>query len=175
MKKVFGIILTLVHVLSLGITAFAAENNTQTVTGTYTDFTGAVATVYSVEIAWGSMEFTYEVPADIWNAQTHSYESGGEAAWTYEEGANKVMVTNRSNAAMNVAVTTDTGDSGITATVTNDSFILGNAAEGATTQVAGTATSNFAEITLSGELTDTTAEKSAIGKVTITIQEIRKE
>lgn len=168
MKKIISVIVTLVLVLSMSITAFAAENSTHTVTGTYAA-SGEAATVYNVEIAWGSMEFTYEVPADIWDGESHSYQSGGAAQWTYAEGANHVTVTNRSNAAVNVAVTTDTASSGITASVTNSSFQLGSAAEGATTEVSGNATNGVASITLSGELTNKKADKSVIGSVTVTI------
>lgn len=168
MKKIISVIVTLVLVLSMSITAFAAENSTHTVTGTYAA-PGEAATVYNVEIAWGSMEFTYEVPADIWDGESHSYQSGGAAQWTYAEGANHVTVTNRSNAAVNVAVTTDTASSGITASVTNSSFQLGSAAEGATTEVSGKTTNGIASITLSGELTNKKADKSVIGSVTVTI------
>lgn len=168
MKKVFTMILALVLVLSMSITAFAAENNSQEVKGTY-QATEESSTVYAVDVTWGSMEFTYDVPADVWNGEEHKYESGGEAQWKHNEGANIVTVTNRSNAAVNVAVTTDTGSSGITASVTNSTFQLGNAADGATTEIAGTATEGTATITLSGVLADERANKSVIGSVTVTI------
>lgn len=168
MKKILTIILALVLVLSMSITAFAAENNSHEVKGTY-QATDESSTVYAVDVTWGNMEFTYDVPADVWNGEEHKYESGGEARWKHDEGANVVTVTNRSNAAVNVAVTTDTGSCGITASVTNSTFQLGNAAEGATTEIAGTATEGTAVITLSGELTNKSAKKSVIGSVTVTI------
>lgn len=171
MKKLISLILSLVLVLSMSITAFAAEaadNNTAVVKGSYTASDGGV--VYSVDVAWGSMEFDYEVPAGVWNEQTHSYESGA-AKWTYAEGANAVKVTNRSNAAVTVNVTTNILLSGITASVEGGSFTLGSAAENATTEIEGQATVNTAYITLSGTLTDKTASKMVIGTVTVSIKD----
>ena len=171
MKKLISLILSLVLVLSMSITAFAAEaadNNTAVVKGSYTASDGGV--VYSVDVAWGSMEFDYEVPAGVWNEQTHSYESGA-AKWTYAEGANAVKVTNRSNAAVTVNVTTNILLSGITASVEGGSFTLGSAAENATTEIEGQATDSTAYITLSGTLTDKTASKMVIGTVTVSIKD----
>ena len=171
MKKLISLILSLVLVLSMSITAFAAEaadNNTAVVKGSYTASDGGV--VYSVDVAWGSMEFDYEVPAGVWNEQTHSYESGA-AKWTYAEGANAVKVTNCSNAAVTVNVTTNILLSGITASVEGGSFTLGSAAENATTEIEGQATDSTAYITLSGTLTDKTASKMVIGTVTVSIKD----
>ena len=170
MKKLLSIIITLVLVLSMSVNVFAAENTSQTVTGTY-NAEITEKTVYSVDIAWGSMEFTYEVPADVWDGENHKYVSGGDAKWSYASGANAVTVTNSSNAAMDVAVTANVTADGVTATVTNGSFTLGSAAEGATTEVAGEKTKGGAEIVLSGVLKDTDADKSVIGSVTVTITE----
>lgn len=171
MKKLISLILSLVLVLSMSITAFAAEaadNNTAVVKGSYTASDGGI--VYSVDVAWGSMEFDYEVPAGVWNEQTHSYESGA-AKWTYAAGANAVKVTNSSNAAVTVNVTTNILLSGITASVEGGSFTLGSAAENATTEIEGQATDSTAYITLSGTLTDKTASKMVIGTVTVSIKD----
>ena len=154
----------------MSVNVFAAENTSQTVTGTY-NAEITEKTVYSVDIAWGSMEFTYEVPADVWDGENHKYVSGGDAKWSYASGANAVTVTNSSNAAMDVAVTANVTADNVTATVTNGSFTLGSAAEGATTEVAGEKTKGGAEIVLSGVLKDTDADKSVIGSVTVTITE----
>lgn len=166
MKKILSIILTLVLILSMSMTAFAAESHD--VIGNYVTASEG-DTVYAVDIAWGSMEFAYEVPADVWNSEEHKYESGGDAQWEHSDGANMVTVTNRSNAAVTVTVTTNVKDSNITASVENGSFILGSAAEGATTSVAGTETKGTAAVTLSGTLTDKEAKKAVIGSVTVTV------
>lgn len=167
MKKVISMILMLVLVLSMSVTVFAAEEpkKEQTVIGNYV---ANYDTVYSVDIAWGSMEFTYEVTADVWDGENHTY-TPGDAKWTHDTGANVVTVTNRSNAALNVAVTTDISDSNISASVTNGSFTLGSAAEGATTEVEGKETKGEAAITLSGVLTNKEADRSIIGSVIVTI------
>lgn len=167
MKKVISMILALVLVLSMSITAFAAEshevkgNNLGVVEG---------GTVYAVDIAWGSMEFTYEVPADVWNGEEHKYETTA-GTWTCASGANVITVTNRSNAAVNVSVTTNVIVSGITASAANGSFTLGSAAEGATTEIEGKATEGEATVTLSGALTDKTASNRVIGSVTVTVSD----
>ena len=80
MKKMISIILALMLSLCMSITAFAAEINirdgsTSTdVKGTYVSG-GSTATVYSVDVVWGSMEFTYtDAFTGTWNPVTHGYQ-----------------------------------------------------------------------------------------------------
>ncbi len=62
------------------------------------------ATVYKVDIAWGSMEFTYTAAFEgTWNPDTHSFDGAVPAAWTNEAGANVISLTNHSNAEVMVA------------------------------------------------------------------------
>lgn len=69
---------------------------TKDVVGTYQS---AVApdTVYSVDIEWGSMSFTYTEAQEVWDPTKLKYVSGG-GEWSCAEGANAVTVTNHSNA-----------------------------------------------------------------------------
>lgn len=60
--------------------------------------------VYSVDVSWGSMEFTYEDEIEgTWNPATHNYDGAKPAGWTCEDKANEVTVTNHSNAAVDVS------------------------------------------------------------------------
>ena len=70
------------------------------VKGTYhAGSSGAV--VYSVDIAWTDMNFTYTGAGEgTWNPETHQYEGGTEASWTDSNAS--VTVINHSNAAVTV-------------------------------------------------------------------------
>lgn len=151
----------------------AGGTDRHAVYGTYQP-EGEVATVYAVDVSWGSMEFTYTDGAvsKTWNPSTHQYtESVGEGSWSNQDGANKVTVTNRSNKALTATVEAATSGSytGITAKVDNDSLSLKDASIGATTAVAGTASTASTTISLSGALTDKNANKAKIGSVTVKI------
>jgi hypothetical protein len=102
MKKIISLVLTLVFMMSMANSALADETNVGLgdyeipVTATYV--AGQTSgTVFSVDIAWEGLEFTYRgEPAPVWNPDTHSYSgSGTSAGWT---GSGSVTVTNHSNA-----------------------------------------------------------------------------
>lgn len=107
MKKVFSLILALTLVLSMGTTAFAAENEDQTGVGTgsydasvYGVYVPAdpAETVYSVDIAWSGLNFTYNEEVKDWNPTTHKYDTKTEAGWAKSNA--KIKVTNHSNTAI---------------------------------------------------------------------------
>ena len=76
-----------------GTGSYSAE-----VKGTYQPG-GSGAVVYSVDIAWTDMNFTYTGAGEgTWNPETHQYEGGTEASWTDSNAS--VTVTNHSNAAV---------------------------------------------------------------------------
>lgn len=178
-KKALTLCVAAILGLSSGTVAMAATINSaggtdsHAVYGTYQS-EGKAATVYSVDVSWGSMEFTYTDGAvsKTWNPSTHQYmESSEDGNWSNQDGANKVTVTNRSNKALTATVKAATSGSytGITAKVDNASLSLKDASIGATTEVAGTASTASATISLSGVLTDKTANKATIGSVTVKI------
>ena len=106
MKKLTALLLAVMLVMTMSTTAFAATittaggYNSADVTGTYV--TGSAgSTVYSVDIVWGSMAFTYTGASEgTWNPATHTYYDATEAGWSCEDGANKITVTNHSNDAV---------------------------------------------------------------------------
>ncbi|MDD4414370.1 MAG: InlB B-repeat-containing protein [Oscillospiraceae bacterium] len=57
-----------------------------------------IDTAISVDVTWGSMEFTYS--DGTWNPETHEYEGAG---WTTPENANKISVTSTSNVPVTVS------------------------------------------------------------------------
>ena len=71
------------------------------------DFTSSGSdprTVYSVDVVWDDLSFTYSGGSAIWNPSDHSYNKPSAAeGWTDDIG--KITVTNHSNAAVNIDVT----------------------------------------------------------------------
>lgn len=91
--------------LSLAAPAFAADP-TKEVKGTY-EAGGAPVYSYSYAFKCGKddpMVFTYHAPSDgTWDPDTHSYTGEASAGgWTCASGANEIVVTNHSNAAISV-------------------------------------------------------------------------
>ena len=101
MKNTVFILLTLVLVLTMSTTAFAAtiESNSGSrdikVNAKYVDGV-SVLTRYSVDVTWGAMEFTYTVSGTkVWDPKTHTYTTSTQPAWT--ANGNTITVTNHSN------------------------------------------------------------------------------
>ena len=94
MKKIIAIVLAMVLVLSLSVTAFAADLNTNgggNVTVNYAKGRDD-GIIYKVDVTWGSMEFTYTSAAKgTWNPETHEYENTADAKWECDKDANKIV------------------------------------------------------------------------------------
>lgn len=174
MKKSAIALMGLACTLAVSSFAFASSpitsvdgTGTQDVMGQYhTD--GAAATVYSVDVAWDSMEFTYTVASEgTWNPSTHRFDSATEGSWS--ETNNTVKVTNHSNAAVNVTVTYAAEDSyrGIAGSFSNGSFRLATAED---TEV-GNAPSQTAALTLSGALDKSVTNSTKLGTATVAISQ----
>lgn len=173
MKKSAIALMGLACTLAVSSSAFAAtitnvnsgNSDFHVVKGQYhTD--GAASTVYSVDVAWDSMEFTYTVASEgTWDPATHRYDSASEGQWSQDN--NTVKVTNHSNAKVNVAVTyaAESSYSDITGRFSNGTFELATA-EG--TEV-GSAPNQTATLTLSGELDKSVDTSTKLGTATVTI------
>ena len=175
MKQIFTLALTFLLIFSLvTVTAFAAdttinaENGTATkaVTASYHSGAGG-GTVYSVDITWGSMAFTYsEGSSPTWNPATHTYSSGGTGGWSHN--GNKITVTNHSNAQVtaNLDYASETGFTGITGSFDNANMTI-DTAVGTEVSAAPTKT---AALTLTGALDSTVSDSTQIGTITVTIR-----
>ena len=167
-NKAIAAITTLAIAASMAAPAFAATITASTGTDTH-DITARYArsdTVYSVDISYESMLFTYTEGA--WNTTTLKYAPG---SW---DGPKAVTVTNSSNAAINATVTADIdkgipGSSGITADVDQtDAVLIPSAADTDPTK-AGAAQDEDFNVTLAGAPTVRNWSSMAIGTVTVTI------
>jgi hypothetical protein len=174
MKKFFALALALVLTLALSVTCFAAnatglkpsETATGDVKATYAATANDTTAVYSVDVEFGGMSFTYTDAAKTWNPENHQYElqGGATGAWTCATDANKITVTNHSNAAVTAALTYTAENTYNTVTGSFDkaTLNLGSAAEN------NAAVSASAYLTLAGTLASgTTAQK--VGTITVTI------
>ena len=175
MKKFFAILLAVMMIAAMSVTAFAAElpenatddTKSKDVTANYVAGTSADA-VYLVEIVWGSMEFTYTAASEgTWKPESHTYDGATAASWTCDDGANKIEVTNHSNAAVVVNITNSNVTEGITLTWDDASLELATADNGVD-GAAGTPTTATATLMVSGTLAETT-QKVTIGTVTLTL------
>lgn len=172
MKKIISLILALALVMSLSVTAFAAEGitnggtDTSDVKGTYSST--ATVTVYSVDITWEGLSFTYNGEFEgTWNPETHEYENGTAAGWAAGNGT--ITVTNHSNTAI-TATPSYTAKDGFESAGMNFSVAAlevataDNGVDGA----AGSAVTGTITVTPSGSLPEGTAD-ATIGTITITI------
>ena len=180
MKKKTALVLTLAMVFSLApLSAYAdtidrvGGTASHDVTATYVDGSsggagGAGGKVYSVDITWGDMAFTYTAEAGIWDPKTHTTTSSTGGVWTVNNtDGDKITVTNHSNtdvtATFSYAAASDFD--GISGTFDNASLNLASAVGTAVDE----APNGTAALSLSGALGSTTADNTKIGTITVTL------
>lgn len=168
MKKIFAVILSVVMLMCLSVTAFAANVTDQgtgsysgNVTGSYVAG-GSGGTVYSVDIAWEGLSFTYQAAGEQWDPSTHQYVEHGTAGWASDTGT--ITVTNHSNAAITATPSYQAATGYETANVTFSTDAL-NVISAATNNKAETGTIT---VTPTGTLPEETTG-ATIGTITITI------
>lgn len=176
-KKKTALVLTLAMVFSLApLSAYADTIGTaggtasHDVTATYRADSsgGAGGTVYSVDITWGDMAFTYTAEAGIWDPKTHTTTSSTGGVWTVNNtDGDKITVTNHSNtdvtATFSYAAASDFD--GISGTFDNASLNLATAVGTAVDE----APNGTAALSLSGALGSTTTDNTKIGTITVTL------
>ena len=177
MKKKLALVLTLAMVFSLApLSAYA-----DTITGlggtascdvkaTYVAGSsgGAGGTVYSVDIVWGDMAFTYTEGAGRWDPATHQTTGASGGVWTVNNtDGNKIKVTNHSNAAVTATFSyaAATGYDSISGSFDKATLNLATAVD---TEVSN-APSDTAALTLDGALDSNTAANTTIGTITVTL------
>ena len=172
MKKLFTI---LALVLTVALCAsFAVSATTYNALGEYTnpvtvDYEPATddtdTVVYSVDVAWTDLEFTYDAGTEKWNPAAHDYTtSKNDAAWTNTDGS--ITVTNHSNADVDVTVAYAKAEGyNVKVDVTNAEFTL-ESAVGTAVAEADAETVTFAVDTAAS--TAPTAD-ATVGTVTVTI------
>ena len=158
--------------LSLSVTAFAADSPTTNTGGNTTIDVKAVYSsaettpdVISVDITWGAMAFTYSVGgAKDWDAEKHEYKDNTTASWT--ANGNTVTVTNHSNVAIKaeLSFTADPAYLGITGSFGEDATLLLATAVGTDKNAAPSDTAN---LTLSGTLASTVTTATTVGTITV--------
>lgn len=171
-SKLFIVLLALVLTMSMTAVSFADTtvttlDNTQNidVTGSYNSG-GDAGDIYSVDIAWEAMEFTYTAASSTaWNPKTHTYDTTASAGWI--ANGNTVKTTNHSNKPVNVALsfTNDTSTApNVTGSFDNANYTLATAV-GTTFDNAPSETST---LTLGGTL-DAVSGNVKIGTVTVAL------
>lgn len=168
-KKIIAATLALTLSMSMGNFVYAAEDSSADIKATYQAGKENTDTVYSVDVKWGSLEYTYSSGVTkSWDPTTLKYkETSGTSSWTCQQGADQITVTNNSNADITASLAYGKTDSNITGTFTNPKIGL-KSAEG--TNV-GESPSETTTLSLKGALSDTTAVKKEIGNVTVTISD----
>ena len=177
MKKKTALVLTLAMVFSLAPLSAYADTITagggtasHDVKATYRADSsgGAGGTVYSVDITWGDMAFTYTAEAGIWDPTNHTYTDAKGGAWAVDkEGGNTVTVTNHSNTDVTAVFSYAAASSfeGISGSFDNASLALKSAVG---TEVAN-APKGTAALTLNGPLDSNTPANATIGTITVTL------
>lgn len=172
MKKTVSMLLVLAMVMALSISAFAATlsnvgTDTAQVTGTYKG-KEAAGTIYSVDIEWKDMTFTYNAPYDgVWNPSSHEYDNVTEASW---EGKGTITITNHSNGQITAtpSYTAAEGFSKAGMKFSSDSMVVATADNKEGENGAGKPVTGTITVTPTGELPEGTTN-AIIGTITITI------
>lgn len=169
MKKLVSMLAVAALTCTMGTTAFAADQDgvntgsySADVKGTY-QAGGSGAVVYSVDIAWDSLEFTYTAAGEgTWNPETHEYSGATQASWSESKN---IVVTNHSNAAVTATASfqADDGYEAVSMTFGDNGQQINSAVDTAYDQAPNLTIS----VTPSGDLPADT--NGTIGSVKLTI------
>ena len=166
MKKILALALALAL---MSTTAHATNTNTagdhaSEVTATYVNGNGASPIVYSVDITWDDLSFTYyEASAASWDPVNHKYNSDARAAgWAAEDVANVEIVSHSNTQILaNFAYTANSGYTSAKMNFNTKQLYLASAEDGRAKTVSN-------QVRPSGTLPKGT-EDTVIGSITITI------
>lgn len=180
MKKLLIVCMSVVLVLSLSVTVWAAASSSYDVglgskeipvTAKYVAASEADV-VYSVDISWGSMEFTYTAGKAVWNPATHTYDtSTSTAVWACENDANKITVINHSNAEVSCNLTYNKEIDSVNGEFAYNSYSFPSAV--AYKNITNAEALSFnAYLTLSGTLNSTITTATQVGTIVVKISPI---
>ena len=171
MKKLVSMLVAAALVCTMSTTAFAADQDgvntgsySADVKGTY-QASSSGAVVYSVDIAWTDMSFTYTGAGEgTWDPETHQYSGSSEGAWTASNDS--ITVTNHSNAPVTATASyaADPDYGSTTMTFDNNGATVATAVG---TEVAS-APSATITVTPGGTLAES-ADGGKIGTITVSI------
>lgn len=169
MKKLTALILAIAVLMAMSTTALAETittgDQTIDVEAKYQDNT-STAPVYSVDINWGAMQFTYtESGSMTWNPDDHTYTDNTTAGWTAT--GNTVTVTNHSNASVTASLAFEAFNTYNTITGAFD--VASKTLKAGEVDGYDTADKVTATLTLDGTLAETVTKFTKIGKITVTI------
>lgn len=174
MKKMITAFLALSLMAGMGTAALAAagsgtvrENGSQPIDVT-AKYTGGADTdtVYSVDIAWEDMTFTYhESGSRTWNPSDHTYTDNTSAGW--DKTTAGVTVTNHSNADVAVALAYDpVAGTGISGALDEPAYTLKAGEENSY----ASADSKTSTLTISGTPNaSVSADGVTVGTITVTV------
>ena len=168
MKKLVSMLVAAALVCTMSTTAFAADQDGVGTGSYYADVKGTYrsgAVVYSVDIAWTDMSFTYTgAGGGTWDPETHQYSGSSEGAWTASNDS--ITVTNHSNAAVKATASyqAEPGYESTTMTFGNNGATVATAVG---TEVAS-APSATITVTPGGTLAES-ANGGKIGTITVSI------
>lgn len=172
MRKIAAILTAFVVSASMSMTAFAVSNETiGPGPGSSKDVKvivdkDSVGTVYSVDIAWDSLEFTYNLGEGNWNPTDHSVTADEATGW--DKVSANIKVTNHSNVGVSISASfagsqTTATRNDVAAALTNNSF---NLDAGKLNEYA-TADNDTAVVKISG--TPSTETAFTVGTITVTV------
>ncbi len=167
MKKIVSMCLSMMMVLSLSITTFAIGNGESASTDVKATYNSGADSgkIYSVDISWQGMSFTYTDADTKWDPESHTYLPTSEPYWS--EGA--ITVTNHSNTGITAAASyiAESDYEDISMNFSNDQVNVATADNGVD-GAAGTAVSEAITAKPAGVL-DEDGVDVKIGTITITI------
>ncbi len=174
MRKLFAIGIAAALALSTGVAVFA-ESSEKTIGGNESQSINVIAkrtdttennVVYSVDMKWDDMTFTYhEKSTRVWNPTDHTYSEKITGEW--DKNTADILVTNHSNAGVKVGFVYQTaGNTDLTGTLDVTESTLKAGVEN-DYEHADNVTS---KLTLSGKPNETVSESGCkIGTITITV------
>lgn len=190
MKKFLASIAAASLVLSLGTTAFAEAGDASVGSLSSADapmedgvdidvnvqlVSNDTAVIYSVDIAWEDMTFTYNLSSKVWDPTTRDYiEAEGGGSWV--DDTKTITVTNNSNNGIEVsgnfeADTTDVINASVS--VSSASIPTADGTKDDETGPQGTLTATASGSLAKGgeaELSTLTEDPVLVGKITLTIE-----